>query len=342
MIQIDAGPITQFLNSPDVSEIMVNGPDKIFVEQAGRIFSCPKRFQSQEELQRVVRQLLTLAGKQLSPQTPLIDSQLEDGSRLTVACPPIAPRLSFTIRRATMRVCTLAELIRAGSVTEPVSAYLTAAIRNKKNIFISGGTSCGKTTFLNALAGEIPLHERIVTIEDTYEIRLRHPNWLQLQTLLMAPEPQRVDMRDLVAHALHLRPDRILLGECRGSEAFDILQAMNSGHSGSLATIHANSPGDALSRLETLVLLAGFDLPLAAVRQQIAHAVNIIVQMRRTPEGQRHVTSVAEVLGYRDGQILLQTLLSQTGDAVGTRSPQPMQALPMIGNIQPRQTHELA
>ena len=191
-----------------------------------------------------------------------------------------------------------------------MAEFLRLAVQMRQNILIAGGTSCGKTTFLNALAANIPRMNRMVTIEDTYEINLPHANWVQLETVFQGRGEggTTVDMRALVSHALHMRPDRILLGECRGGEALDMLQAMNSGHDGSMATIHASSPLDVISRLETLVLMAGYEIPLAAVRQQIARAVNLIIQMRRTPEGMRQVVAVTEVTGYNEGHVTLQDI----------------------------------
>jgi pilus assembly protein CpaF len=304
----DYGPLTPYLASPDISEIMVNGPSKIFIEQGGKITQIDRKFTTEVELQRVVRQLLTLAGKTLSPQIPMIDCRLNDGSRMTVTTPPVTPATSFTIRRPTRGSHELADLIAKGTLSPSMADFLRIAVQMRQNILISGGTSCGKTTLLSALAAHIPRMSRMVTIEDTYEINLPHVNWVQLETVFQGRGEggTTIDMRALVSHALHLRPDRILLGECRGGEALDMLQAMNSGHDGSMATIHASSPMDVISRLETLVLMAGYEIPLTAVRQQIARAVHYIVQMRRTPEGQRQVIAIAEVTGYEEGHVMLQ------------------------------------
>jgi pilus assembly protein CpaF len=306
----DYGPITPYLASPDVSEVMVNGPNKIFVEQGGRLIQVDRKFPSEAELHRVVRQLLTLAGKTLSPQMPLLDCRLNDGSRMTVSAPPVTTQTCFTIRRPTYRVQDLNELVGNGTMSAPMAELLRIAVQMRLNILISGGTSCGKTTMLNALATLIPKHNRIVTMEDTFEISLPHPNWVALETVFQArgSGDTLIDMRALVAHALHLRPDRILLGECRGGEALDILQAMNSGHDGSMFTIHASSPMDVISRLETLVLMAGYDIPLIAVRQQISRAIHLIVQMRRTVEGARQITAITEVTGMQDSRVTMQDI----------------------------------
>jgi len=306
----DYGPITPFLAASDVSEIMVNGPNKIFVEQSGRIFQAERKFASDGDLHRVVRQLLTLAGKQLSPQMPLVDCRLGDGSRMTVTAPPVTAALSFTIRRPAARVQDLSELAAKGAMTPAMVEFLRLAVLLRQNMLIAGGTSCGKTTLLNAMAAAIPKTNRIVTIEDTFEINIPHPNWVAMETVFQGRGEggTTIDMRNLVAHALHLRPDRILLGEVRGGEALDTLQAMNSGHDGSMATIHASSPHDVISRLETLVLMAGYDIPLPAVRQQISRAVNLIIQMKRTPEGQRTISAITEVAGYENGHIVLQDI----------------------------------
>lgn len=306
----DYGPITPYLASADVSEVMVNGPNKIFVEQAGRLVQVDKKFPSEGELLRVVRQLLTLAGKQLSPHLPMLDCRLNDGSRMTVTTPPVTAQTCFTIRRPTYRVQDLTELVMRGTMSNAMAEALRIAVQLRLNILISGGTSCGKTTLLNALASLIPKPNRIVTIEDTFEIALPHPNWLALETVFQGRGEGGtvIDMRALVAHALHLRPDRILLGEVRGGEALDMLQAMNSGHDGSMGTIHASSPMDVLSRLETLVLMAGYEIPLVAIRQQISRAIHLIVQMRRTVEGARQIVAVTEVTGMQDGRVTLQDI----------------------------------
>jgi len=306
----DYGPLTPFLSSPDVSEVMVNGPNKIFVEQAGKLTQVDRKFPTEGELLRVVRQLLTLAGKSLSPQTPLVDCRLSDGSRMTVTTPPVTAHTCFTIRRPTYRSQDLGELVARGTMSGPMAELLRIAVQMRLNLLISGGTSCGKTTLLNALASLIPKHHRIVTIEDTFEINLPHPNWIALETVFQGRGEGGafIDMRALVSHALHLRPDRILLGEVRGGEALDVLQAMNSGHDGALATIHASSPMDVISRLETLVLMAGYDIPLIAIRQQISRAINLIVQMRRTVDGNRQVIALTEVTGVEDGRVTMQDI----------------------------------
>jgi pilus assembly protein CpaF len=302
----DLGPITPYLTAPDVSEIMVNGPQKIFIEQAGKIIQIDRRYNSEMDVQRVVRQLLAVSGKNLSPQQPLMDLRLADGSRMTISTPPVTASTTFTIRKPAHRSLDINELAVRGAMSPEMAELLKAAVQMRLNLMIAGGTSTGKTTLLNALAALIPRMQRIVTIEDTYEISLPHPNWVAMETVYQGRGGGDViDMRELVAHALHLRPDRILLGECRGGEALDILQAMSSGHDGSMATIHASTPQDVLSRLETLVLMAGYEIPLVAIRQQISRAVNIIVQMRRTPEGTRQINAITEVSGYRDGAVVL-------------------------------------
>jgi pilus assembly protein CpaF len=301
----DLGPIMPFLNAPDVSEIMVNGPHKIFIEQNGKIMQLDKRYNGELDVQRVVRQILALAGKNLSPQHPLMDLRLGDGSRMTITTPPVTQQTTFTIRKPAQKAMDLNELTIKDGMSSQMADLLRIAVQMRLNMMIAGGTSTGKTTLLNALAANIPKTNRIVTIEDTYEISLPHPNWVALETVYQGRGEKPIDMRELVAHALHLRPDRIMLGECRGGEALDMLQAMNSGHDGSMATIHASSPRDVISRLETLVLMAGYDIPMAAIRQQISRAVNLIVQMRRTPEGLRQINAITEVSGIADGAVVL-------------------------------------
>lgn len=314
----DFGPITPYLATPDVSEIMVNGPSKIFIEQNGKVFQLEKRYNGELEVQRVVRQLLAISGKNMSPQQPILDLRLVDGSRMTVTMPPVSASTSFTIRKPSYRVLDLMELVVKGGMSNEMGELLRIAVQLRLNILIAGGTSTGKTTLLNALATSIPKTQRIITIEDTYEISLQHPNWVAMETVYQGRgSGDAIDMRELVAHALHLRPDRILLGECRGAEALDILQAMNSGHDGSMATIHASTPRDVITRLETLVLMAGYDIPLSAIRQQISRAVNLIVQMRRTPEGARQIHAITEVSGYKDGNVVLNDIFLQGRDQSG-------------------------
>jgi pilus assembly protein CpaF len=314
----DYGPLTSYLASSDVSEVMVNGINKIFIEQAGKIVQVDRKFPSEGELLRVVRQLLALAGKTMSPQTPMIDCRLSDGSRMTVTTPPVTAQTCFTIRRPTYRSQDLNELVMRGTMSGPMAELLRIAIQARLNILISGGTSCGKTTLLNAMASIIPKHNRIVTIEDTFEISLPHPNWIALETVFQGRGDGKVlDMRALVSHALHLRPDRILLGEVRGGEALDVLQAMNSGHDGSMATIHASSPMDVISRLETLVLMAGYEIPLVAIRQQISRAIHLIVQMRRTVEGNRQIIALSEITGMQDGRVTIEDIFVYGRNGVG-------------------------
>lgn len=301
----DLGPITPYLMAKDVSEIMVNGPNKIFIEQGGKLTQLDRRYASEVDVQRVVRQLLAVAGKNLSPQQPLMDLRLADGSRMTITMPPVSAVTSFTIRKPSYRVLDLNELVGVGGMSQDMANFLKIAVQMRLNMLIAGGTSTGKTTLLNALAANIPRAQRMVTIEDTYEISLPHPNWVALETVYQGRGTDVIDMRELVAHALHLRPDRILLGECRGGEALDMLQAMNSGHDGSMATIHASSPRDVISRLETLVLMAGYEIPLIAIRQQISRAIHLIIQMRRTPEGARQINAITEVTGFHDGMVVL-------------------------------------
>jgi pilus assembly protein CpaF len=309
---IGLGPLESLLRDPEVSEIMVNRPEQIFVERRGRIELTSLAFEDEDSLRRVIDRIVSTIGRRVDESEPMCDARLKDGSRVNVVIPPVAiygPCL--TIRKFGREVLSPEKLITEGAATEAMIEYLDAAVKTRLNIIVSGGTGSGKTTLLNVLSGFIPATERIVTCEDAAELRLR-----QVHVISLESKPQNVEgrgaisIRDLVRNCLRMRPDRIIVGECRGPEALDMLQAMNTGHDGSMSTLHANNPQDGLNRLETLVLLAGTELPSRAIRSQITSAVNVIVQTARLRGGARKVVSVAELIGLVDGEISIQEIFA--------------------------------
>ncbi len=313
------GPIEPFLADESVSEVMVNGANHIYVERGGRISPVPARFTNDESLLRVIERIVTPLGRRVDEGVPMVDARLPDGSRVNAIIPPlslIGPVL--TIRKFSRQRLSMDKLVDLGSLTPQMCEFLRICVRYRKNILVSGGTGSGKTTFLNALSESIPESERIVTIEDAAELRLAQPHVLSLEARPPNVEGRgEITIRDLVRNALRMRPDRIIVGECRGGEALDMLQAMNTGHDGSMTTGHANSPRDLLSRLEVMVLMAGMDLPVRAIREQIASAVDIIVQQTRFSDGRRRVTSIVEVDGMEGDVILTQPLFAFRQHGVG-------------------------
>ena len=293
------GPLERFLSDPTVTEVMVVDPNTIYIEQGGKIVLSHARFTDDERVRAVIERIVTPLGRRIDESSPLVDARLKDGSRVNAVIRPIALRGScITIRKFSKVPLTLEKLISYGSITDRMGRFLTRCVHAKKNIVISGGTGSGKTTLLNVLSAAIPEDERIVTIEDAAELQLKQPHVVSLETRPANLEGKgEYTIRDLVKNALRMRPDRIVVGECRGGEALDMLQAMNTGHDGSLTTTHANSPEEALSRIETLVLMAGLELPIRAIREQIAGAVHIIVQQSRLSDGSRRVTAISEVIG---------------------------------------------
>jgi pilus assembly protein CpaF len=296
------GPLEPLLADDSVSEIMVVDHATVFVEKAGRIQRVETAFSSETTLRTVIDRILAPCGRRVDESSPLVDARLSDGSRVHAAIPPVALRGScLTIRKFSKTSITMKDLVRLGSLAPDMGSLLEAAVRGKANIVISGGTGSGKTTLLNVLSASIPLSERIVTIEDAAELRLAQPHVVSLEARPANAEGRgQVSIRELVRNALRMRPDRIVVGECRSGEALDMLQAMNTGHDGSLTTLHANSPREAMSRLETLCLMAGLDLPSRAIREQIAGAVHLVVQQSRLASGRRCVTSIAEVVGLEE------------------------------------------
>jgi len=305
------GPLESLLYEPDITEIMVNGHANVFVERRGVIERTAKRFVDDRQVRLVIERIIAPLGRRLDESSPMVDARLPDGSRVNAIIAPLAiDGPTLTIRRFGSKRFGIDDLLEAGAITAPVLDFMRAAVEARLNIVVSGGTGAGKTTLLNALSSYIPKRDRIVTIEDAAELKLLQPHVVRLESRPPNLEGKgAVMIRDLVRNSLRMRPDRIVVGECRGGEALDMLQAMNTGHDGSLTTVHANSARDALARIETMVLMAGFDLPIRAIREQIASAVDIIVQVARLRDGSRRVTGVSEVVGMEGDIVTMQELV---------------------------------
>ncbi|AEW77068.1 CpaF family protein [Aggregatibacter actinomycetemcomitans] len=306
------GPLRDLMADDTINDILVNGPNDIWVERAGILEKTDKEFVSNEQLTDIAKRLVARVGRRIDDGSPLVDSRLPDGSRLNVVIAPIAlDGTSISIRKFSKNKKTLQELVNFGSMTREMANFLIIAARSRVNIIVSGGTGSGKTTLLNALSNYISHTERVITLEDTAELRLEQPHVVRLETRLAGVEHTgEVTMQDLVINALRMRPERIIVGECRGGEAFQMLQAMNTGHDGSMSTLHANSPRDATSRLESMVMMSNASLPLEAIRRNISSAVNIIVQASRLNDGSRKIMNITEVMGMENGQIVLQDIFS--------------------------------
>jgi pilus assembly protein CpaF len=299
---IGLGPLERFLSDPTVNEIMVVDPNTIFLEKGGKLVRADARFTNDDRVRATIERIVTPLGRRIDESVPLVDARLADGSRVNAVIRPLALRgAAITIRKFAKKPFSMERLVEFGALTDRMAAFLMRSVVAKKNIVISGGTGSGKTTLLNVLSGAIPEDERIVTIEDAAELQLKQPHVVSLETRPSNMEGKgEYTIRDLVKNALRMRPDRIVVGECRGGEALDMLQAMNTGHDGSLTTTHANSPREAIARLETLVLMAGLELPVRAIREQIAGSVQLIVQQSRLSDGTRRVTAISEVVGISD------------------------------------------
>jgi pilus assembly protein CpaF len=299
------GPIEDLLRDQEVSEIMVNGCDHVYVERGGKLEKTAKRFSNDAQLRLVIERMIAPIGRRIDESSPLVDARLADGSRVNAVIEPLAiDGPSLTIRRFGSRRLNIADLVRFGAVSENVVEFLRAIVEARLNIVISGGTGSGKTTFLNILSGYIPYGERIVTIEDAAELKLDQEHIVRLEARPANLQGKgEISIRDLMKNALRMRPDRIIVGECRSGEALDMLQAMNTGHDGSLTTLHANNARDALARIETMVMMAGFELPIKAIREQVSSAIDIIVQISRMRDGSRKVTGISEVVGM-EGEII--------------------------------------
>lgn len=306
------GPLRELMADDTVNDILVNGPDDVWIERAGILQKTDKTFVSNEQLTDIAKRLVARVGRRIDDGSPLVDSRLPDGSRLNVVIAPIAlDGTSISIRKFSKNKKTLQELVNFGSMTREMANFLIIASRSRVNIIVSGGTGSGKTTLLNALSNYISHTERVITLEDTAELRLEQPHVVRLETRLAGVERTgEVSMQDLVINALRMRPERIIVGECRGAEAFQMLQAMNTGHDGSMSTLHANSPRDATSRLESMVMMSNASLPLEAIRRNISSAVNIIVQASRLNDGSRKIMNITELMGMENGQIVLQDIFS--------------------------------
>ena len=306
------GPIEPLRKDPEVTEIMINGPGKgnVWYEKNGKIAPTDVFFTDDKSIKDLIERIVSPLGRRCDESSPYVDARLPDGSRVNAIIPPLALRGSTITIRKHSKMLTVQDQINLGTFTEKEIELLAAFVQAKLNIFISGGTGTGKTTALNTLSSFIPNDDRIVTIEDSAELQLMQPNVVPLESRPANMDGKgAVTIRDLVKNALRMRPTRIVVGECRGGEALDMLQAMNTGHDGSLATGHANSPKDMLTRLETMVLMAGFEMPISAIRQQIASALDIIIQYKRFKDGSRKMAVVTEVLGYEDGEIKIQDIL---------------------------------
>jgi pilus assembly protein CpaF len=320
------GPIEPLLQDPGVSEVMVNAPDVVYFEKDGKLFLSPIRFRDASHITRIIERILAPLGRRVDESSPLVDARLLDGSRVNIVVPPVAPKSpTITIRKFRQDKMTINELVQVGALTTELGEFLRACVLARLNVIISGGTGSGKTTLLNAMSGFIPEDERIVTIEDPTELRLQQGHVVSLEARPASLEGRgQVTQRDLVSNALRMRPDRIIVGEVRSSEAFDMMQAMNTGHDGSFSTVHANTPRDALARIENMILMASMDLPSRAIREQIAAALNVVIQVSRFSDGSRRLTHISEVAGM-EGQVLTmqdifryeQTGIDENGKIVG-------------------------
>lgn len=304
------GPIEELVQNPDISEIMVNGPDQIYVEDHGKLVLTPLKFRDEEHLMNIINRIVSNVGRHVDEASPMVDARLSDGSRVNAIIPPlslIGPVL--TIRKFGKKPITAQQLLKFGSLTPNMLRFLEACVKGKLNIVVAGGTGSGKTTLLNVLSSYIPEDERIVTIEDAAEVQLKQDHVITLEARPANLEGKgAVTIRNLVKNALRMRPDRIIVGEVRSEETLDMLQAMNTGHDGSLTTTHANSPRDTVARLETMVLMSGMELPLRAIRDQISSAIDLIVQQSRLRDGTRKITSITEVVGMEGDVVSMQDI----------------------------------
>ncbi len=324
------GPLQPLLDDPEISEVMVNGPFKVYIERKGKLIKTNIQFENDTQVEHLIDRIISPLGRRIDSDSPTVDARLPDGSRVNAIIPPCSiDGPTLTIRKFQKGKLTVDQLIEYGSITRGIADFVRACVISRFNIIISGGTGSGKTTLLNVLSGFVPEDERIVTIEDAAELRLQQDHVVRLETKAPNVEGKNfVTVRDLVRNSLRMRPDRIIIGEVRGGEALDMLQAMNTGHDGSMTTLHANSPRDAISRLETMCLMSGMELPLKVIREQIASAIDLVVQQSRLKGGSRKVTSVTEVSGMEGDTVVMteifrfeQTGVSLDGQVIGTVKP---------------------
>ena len=304
------GPLDPLLGDPKVSDILVNGPKHIYIEKDGKLYKTSVNFKDDAHLMNIIERMVTRVGRRIDEKSPMVDARLQDGSRINAIIPPLAiDGPSLSIRRFKIDAANLDSLLKWGSMTTAMAETLTVAVKSRLNIVISGGTGAGKTTLLNSLSAQIPFDERIITIEDSAELSLQQDHVVRLETRPPNIEGTgAVTTRDLVSNALRMRPDRIIIGECRGAETLDMLQAMNTGHDGSLTTLHSNTPRDALNRLETMVMFSGVELPEKTIRSQVSSAIHIIVQASRLSDGSRRVTHITEIVGMEGTTIVMQDI----------------------------------
>jgi len=315
------GPLEPLLADPTVSDILVNGPHQVYVERAGKIESTDVRFNDDAHLLNIIDRIVSKVGRRIDESMPMVDARLHDGSRVNAIIPPLAiDGAVLSIRRFGRDTLTMDDLIRLGSISPAIVDVLKAIVVARLNVMISGGTGSGKTTLLNVMSSYIPERERIITIEDSAELQLRQPHVVRLETRQVNVEGKgQITQRDLVRNSLRMRPDRIVVGEVRGAEALDMLQAMNTGHDGSLTTVHANSSRDALSRIETMVAMSGVQFPIAALRAQIASAIDVIIHMERHEDGRRRITSVQEINGMESDTIVMSEIFTFTRSGVDAK-----------------------
>ncbi len=337
------GPLEPYLRDTEVTEIMVNGPSMIFVERAGRLYPVEGRFTDESHLRRTIDKIVARVGRRVDEASPMVDARLPDGSRVNAIVPPLSiDGATLTIRKFSSEAYEAEDLVHFGTVTTAVAEFLSSCVQGRLNIMVSGGTGAGKTTTLNVLSSFIPEGERIITIEDAAEIQLHQEHVVRLESRPPNIEGRgEVTIRDLVRNALRMRPDRIVVGEVRDAAALDMLQAMNTGHDGSISTTHANSPRDTISRVETMVLMAGAELPLKAIREQIAGAFDLIVHQERFRDGSRHITHVTEVIGLEGDVITLQDIFLFDYAAGFGEEGEPLGALRSTG-LRPRFLDKLA
>ncbi|RMH59644.1 MAG: CpaF family protein [Candidatus Hydrogenedentota bacterium] len=324
------GPIQPLVDDEEISEIMVNGPNQVYVERGGKLVLTDVKFKDDEAVRAVINKIISPLGRRCDESMPYVDARLKDGSRVNAVIPPLALNGStITIRKFKKNPLRVPDLIRFGALTQTIADFLRASVMIAKNIVVSGGTGSGKTTLLNALSSFIDPGERICTVEDAAEIQILQPHWVRLETKAANVEGKgAVTMRDLIRNTLRMRPDRVIVGECRGGETLDMLQAMNTGHDGSLTTLHANTPSDAMRRIETMVLMSGVDLPSRAIREQMGSAIHLIVQQTRLPDGSRKITYVTQSLGFDGNEVqmadifrFVQTGVDDDGKIIGSHQP---------------------